>query len=185
MARISLENMRFRAHHGLYEEERLIGNDFILDVYIDTNIQLATVIMEHNVEKVTNTVNYELVYEICRIEMGKPQKLLETVVEEIGYRLKRHFPNMLLLQIKLSKLNPPIGGQVQSAVISEVKRFEKSCPKCNNDMICYKEGKFNDLTCWCMQEGAKDKIHPRTQELLEQQYKDNCLCANCLKAAEG
>lgn len=185
MARISLENMRFRAFHGLYEEERVLGNDFILDVWVDTNIQLATVLIEHDVEKVSNTVNYELIYEICRIEMAKPQKLLETVVEEIIYRLKRHFSNMQMVQVRLRKMNPPIGGQVEFAAISEVKRFEKSCARCGKDMICYRDGSFNDKTCWCEQEGAKDKIHPRTNELIIQQFKDNCLCPKCLKEYEG
>jgi 7,8-dihydroneopterin aldolase/epimerase/oxygenase len=185
MAHISLDNMRFRAHHGLYEEERLIGNDFILDVLIDANIHFAEVIVEHETEKVVNTVNYELVYEICRIEMGKSHQLLESVVELIAYRLKRHFPNMNLVQIKLRKLNPPIGGLVESASITELKQFQKECAKCSNPMICYKEGRYKDGTCWCEQEGAKDRIHPRTQELIEQQYKGNCLCVHCLKAAEG
>ena len=38
---------------------------------------------EHDTEKVVNTINYELVYDICRIEMGKPQLLLETVIKRI------------------------------------------------------------------------------------------------------
>ena len=59
MGRISLENVRFRAYHGLYEEERLIGNDFILDVWIDADIKEATVVTEHDVDKVDKTVNYE------------------------------------------------------------------------------------------------------------------------------
>ena len=185
MARISLENMRFRAHHGLYEEERIIGNDFILDVSVDTDIHYATVVTEHDVEKVVHTVNYELVYQICRIEMNKPQKLLETVIEEIVFHLKRHFPNMLMVQIKLRKLSPPIGGQVESAAIEEAKQFQKSCGKCEMPMICYKEGYYNDKTCWCEQEGVKDRIHPRTAELNFQKYKGNCLCVQCLKDSEG
>ncbi len=184
MARISLENVRFRAHHGLYEEERLIGNDFILDVWIDADIKEATVVTEHDIDKVDKTVNYEIVYEICRFEMAKPQKLLETVVEEMIYRLKQHFTNMEMIQLKLQKLNPPLGGQVGAAVISEVKRFQKSCPKCDKDMICYKENDFDDQTCWCHQ-GAKDKIHPRTAEIIDQRYKDKCLCPKCLKEFEG
>ena len=44
MARISLENVRFRANHGLYEEERILGNDFILDIFINTDIRNATVV---------------------------------------------------------------------------------------------------------------------------------------------
>ena len=83
MARIALENMRFRAHHGMYEEERLIGTNFLLDVYIDAQIFAAAVVREHDTEKVVNTINYELVYDICRIEMGKPQLLLETVIKRI------------------------------------------------------------------------------------------------------
>ena len=51
MARIALENMRFRAHHGLHEEERVIGTDFILDVHIDAQTYAATVIKEHDTEK--------------------------------------------------------------------------------------------------------------------------------------
>ena len=185
MARISLENMRFHAHHGLYEEERLIGNNFILDVWIETNTQLATVIMEHDMEKVINTVNYELVYDICRIEMAKPQKLLETVIEEIIYRLKQHFPNMLTIQMKLRKLNPPLGGLIEFAAVSDMKNFEKLCPRCGKHMICYLDNHFNDHTCWCEQEGAKERIHPRTAQLMEQQYDGNCLCAKCLKELEG
>ena len=184
MGRISLENVRFRAHHGLYEEERLIGNDFILDIWIDADIKEATVTTEHDIDKVDKTVNYELVYEICRFEMAKPQKLLETVVEEMIYRLKNHFSNMEMIQLKLQKLNPRLGGQVGAAVVQEVKRFQKTCPKCEKDMICYKEDKLDDLTCWCHQ-GAKDKIHPRTAEIIAQRYKDKCLCPKCLKEFEG
>ena len=184
MARISLENVRFRANHGLYEEERILGNDFMLDIWIDTDIKNATVVHENDMDKVDKTVNYELVYEICRIEMAKPQKLLETVVEEIIYRLKTHFKNMEMVQLKLRKLNPPLGGQVEFAAISNVKRFEKLCAKCTDPIICYKEDKFNDKTCWCEQ-GAKNNIHPRTLEIIDQKYKDGCLCPKCLKEFEG
>ncbi len=184
MALISLEGMRFRAHHGLYEEERILGNDFILDVFIDTNIEHAQTVLEHDIEKMTNTVNYEIVYDICRFEMGKPQKLLETVIQEIIYKLKRHFTNMLMVTVKLRKANPPLGGQVEYAIVTEIKRFQKECAKCNDPMICYKEGKFNDQTCWCEQ-GAKNNIHPRTIEILAQRYKEPCLCPKCLKEFEG
>ncbi|MBL7815507.1 MAG: dihydroneopterin aldolase [Saprospiraceae bacterium] len=180
MARISLENMRFRANHGLYEEEQKIGNDFMLDISIDTDIQMAAVIQEHDTEKVINTVNYELVYEICRIEMNKPQKLLETVIEEIIYRLKRHFPNIEAIQINLRKLNPPLGGRIAAASIMEVRSFEIQCAKCGSVMICY-----GDSTCWCQQENARDRIHPRSLELINQEFKGSCLCRRCLKSYEG
>ena len=179
MARIALENMRFRAHHGLHEEERLIGTNFTLDVHIDAQTYAAAVIKEHDTEKVVNTVDYALVYDICCIEMGKPQLLLETVIKRITYRLKEHFPNMHAIEIKLSKLNPPLGGIVGSASITDADSFDSTCGKCKSPIICYL-----DDTCWCKQDGVKDRIHPRTAELINQQY-GGCLCARCLKSMEG
>ena len=44
MATIALEGMRFYAYHGYYEEERTLGNEFILDVYVNTEIVLTTLV---------------------------------------------------------------------------------------------------------------------------------------------
>lgn len=179
MAHIALENMRFYAYHGLYEEERKIGNNFILDVTIDADTYAAGVVKEHDTEKVVNTVNYELVYDICRIEMGKPQLLLETVIEKIIYHLKRHIPNLNSVEIKIRKLNPPLGGIIGSASITDSASFERTCGKCKSPITCYK-----DDTCWCKKEGLRDRIHPRTFELWAQQY-GGCLCMRCIKGLEG
>lgn len=179
MARISLENMRFHAHHGLYEEETLIGNNFILDIMIDANTDGASVIQQDNTPKVVNTINYEWVYEVCRTEMSKPQLLLETVIKRIVAGLKTHFPNMHTVQIKIKKLNPPLGGVIESVSITDIENFLIQCGKCKKAMICY-----NDNTCWCKEEGLKNRIHPRTAELIGQQYK-GCLCRACLKSMEG
>jgi 7,8-dihydroneopterin aldolase/epimerase/oxygenase len=179
MAIISLENMRFRAFHGLYEEERIIGNNFILEVVIDADTYGAKVVKEHDTEKVVNTVNYASVYDVCRIEMAKPQLLLETVIQKIFYRLKYNFPNLNSVQIKLSKLNPPLGGIVDSVSITDSISLENSCGKCKSPIPCYR-----DDTCWCKKEGLRDRIHPRSFQLVAQQY-GGCLCARCIKNLEG
>jgi dihydroneopterin aldolase len=184
MALISLENMRFRSFHGLYEEERIIGTDYLLDIWIDTDIKNAGIEREHDMDKVVRTVNYATVYEICQLEMAQPQKLLETVIKNITIALKFHFDNMSELRIRLRKLNPPVGGQLDWAAVLDVMSFRKGCAKCNKEMICYKQGKNPDKTCWC-ENGAKENIHPRTLELLAQRFKGECLCPSCLKEAEG
>ena len=38
---IGLEGMKFFAYHGFYEEERIIGGDYIVDVYIYLNAKKA------------------------------------------------------------------------------------------------------------------------------------------------
>jgi 7,8-dihydroneopterin aldolase/epimerase/oxygenase len=188
MAVISLEGVRFRAQHGFYEEEQLMGNDFELDILIDTDIARARADIDSadNNLKIFNTVNYETVYEICRLEMNEPKKLLEEVVSNILLRLKFQFKNMKAVQIKLKKLNPPLGGQVAFSAVMEARRFETLCSKCKKEQfVCYKEDKKRDGTCWCEQtDSRRSQVHPRTLEMLDAQHK-GCLCEKCLKEFTG
>ena len=132
MAVIALEGMRFFAHHGLYEEEKLMGTHFVLDIEINIDVSFATTVNEHEVDKVIGTINYETVYEICRIEMDTPQKLLETVVKNIMTALKWQFQNIFKLRIKIKKLNPPLGGIVASSSVEVEEAYLKQCGRCGN-----------------------------------------------------
>jgi 7,8-dihydroneopterin aldolase/epimerase/oxygenase len=190
MALISIEGMRFRAFHGLYPEERILGTDFLLDVWVDTDINKASVVVEHDTEKVDNTVNYQTIYDICDIEMRQPQQLLETVVGHILFRLKYQFSKMFEARVRVRKLNPPVGGQVEWSSVFEIKNFRESCGRCGSGMICYKmqggrDGVKRDGTCWCEQpDSHRDTVHPRTLEMLEGQHK-GCMCEKCLREFAG
>ena len=41
MAKVGLEGVKFFAYHGFYEEEQQIGGEYILDVFVETNINSA------------------------------------------------------------------------------------------------------------------------------------------------
>lgn len=134
MAIIALEGMRFYAYHGFYEEEQILGNDFILDAYVNASTGLAAAVDDLYIdpgimkgkeprtgsEKPT-TVNYETIFLICQSEMRKPSKLLEAVVERIASRIARHFNNVEGVAVRLKKLNPPLGGRVGSAWVMASK----------------------------------------------------------------
>ena len=49
--------------------------------------------------------------------MAIPSKLLEHAAGRILAALKDTFPQLLAIELKLSKLNPPFGGDVYSASI--------------------------------------------------------------------
>jgi dihydroneopterin aldolase len=126
MAIIALEGMRFNAPHGYYPEEQVLGNEFILDVLVSTNFLVAAITdelyeeaeeddEEEEMETSPNTVNYETLYLICQMEMRKPTKLLETLVNRIADRISKHFDEVTGLVVRLRKLNPPLGGRVDSA----------------------------------------------------------------------
>jgi len=171
MAIIALEGMKFYAHHGVYEAEQKIGADYIVDVYIGTVIT-----PNGEVEDLEKTINYESVFQLCKMEMSKPRKLLETVVTEIVKRLKGQFPNMMALKVRVRKLHPPLGGPVAAAWVEEDQMFMQTCPRCNKQFINYDPG-----DCW----KRFPNLHPATRETLERQYPGKCLCDACLKFYAG
>lgn len=67
MTRIGLEGMEFFAFHGYYEAERKMGNTYQLDVFVTLKNELK------GTEDIWDTVNYEHIYDICKIDMEKPR----------------------------------------------------------------------------------------------------------------
>ena len=98
MSLIALEGMEFYAYHGVYEEEQIIGNNFVIDVYITTNY--AKAVEEDDIFK---TINYETVYLVVENVMRKKVKLLETLAEYIIFALKHQFNSIQEVNIKITK----------------------------------------------------------------------------------
>lgn len=109
---ILLENIEIYAHHGVMPQETLVGNTFILNLKIKANVSKAT-----ETDNLAETINYAKVYELLEEEMAVSSKLLEHVAGRIIKRLKKEFPRIEEIEIKLSKRNPPIKGQVEYASV--------------------------------------------------------------------
>ena len=111
-ATIGLEDVRFHAPHGFYEEEALMGNEFSLDVAVEANVAAAA-----TGDDLGGTVNYATLYYILQAEMKKPTQLLEALAYRIGQRILNQFDNVTAVRLKLRKLHPPIGGRVRAAFV--------------------------------------------------------------------
>ena len=112
MTTVALEGMKFYAYHGYYEEERKIGTEFILDVYVEVPR------FDSADDNIKDTVNYENIYKICAHHMLKKQyKLLETIAYHIGEEIKGKYEQIASLKVKISKIGPQLGGVVDKAVI--------------------------------------------------------------------
>jgi dihydroneopterin aldolase len=170
MAWIVLEGMRFHAFHGVYDAERILGSDYIVDIYIKTSFARAAA-----ADTVDQTINYETVFQLCRMEMEKPRQLIESVLEGIIARLKHQFNNMFGLRVRVRKVNPPLGGRVAFAWVEDEADFISKCPRCTRRFINY------DDDCWT----RAGNIHPATRETLQRQYDNACLCPECLKLYGG
>ena len=117
IGKISLEGLEFHAFHGVYPHERESGNWFEVDIAVET--QMLEGAIEDDLSK---TVNYETLYQFVKEEMEKPSKLLETVAEQIAVRVLRELTVVIQVELKISKLNPPIGGKCQKASLLVVKK---------------------------------------------------------------
>nr|WP_321233946.1 dihydroneopterin aldolase [uncultured Psychroserpens sp.] len=120
MGIIKVENIRVFAHHGCLKEETKIGSDYRVDLEVEANLKTSS-----KTDKLSDTVDYVLLNKIVKEEMQQPSKLLETVARRI---LKRIFKEDALVKkatVSVSKLNPPIGGDVESVTIKMTERRKK------------------------------------------------------------
>lgn len=166
MGLIAVEGMHFFAYHGFYKEEQKLGNNYIVDVYLKTNLKKAAAS-----DNLQDTINYEKVYEVASQVMSKKTKLLETLAESIANGLTQHFKTIEHLTVRISKLNPPMGGKIDRTYIEIDYDYSKRCSSCGQSMCCT-EG----TDCWCSQE----TVDPAKRKELKEKYQD-CVCRDCLK----
>ena len=109
MAIIAINDMRFYAHHGCFEQERAIGTHFRVDLRFNTDTSCAEVS-----DNIADTVSYLDVYQVVKQEMAQPSNLLEHVARRICDAVLAQFPMVEDVTAIVHKLNPPLGGQMES-----------------------------------------------------------------------
>jgi 7,8-dihydroneopterin aldolase/epimerase/oxygenase len=113
MGIIEIEGMEFYAYHGHYEEERIVGNRFLLDLKIEADCSAAA-----QSDNIKDAVNYQVAYKIIREEMLKKSHLLENIAQRILDALHANMKGIKKATIKVRKMNPPMGGQIKSVSIT-------------------------------------------------------------------
>ncbi len=108
---IHLRRMEFFAYHGCNPEERLIGNYFYVDISVVADLSGAI-----RSDKLEDTVNYQLIYDIVKREMAQPANLLEHLAGRIAVALREEVKQAEQVTVAVAKKNPPLGGKVESAV---------------------------------------------------------------------
>jgi 7,8-dihydroneopterin aldolase/epimerase/oxygenase len=111
--KIALEGLEFHAFHGVYPHERESGNYFTVDISVETDFSAGA-----SADDLGGTVNYETLFQLVKAEMEQPSKLLETVAEKIIRDVLEQLPAVFSVDLKIAKLNPPIGGKCRRAVVS-------------------------------------------------------------------
>lgn len=107
---IFLSNVRLYAYHGVMEQERRVGAWFVVSVAVGYDISQA---ME--TDEVTHTLSYADLLDVLKREMAVPSNLLEHVCGRIVSAIRTTFPQVYSIELKLTKLNPPMGADCDGA----------------------------------------------------------------------
>ena len=107
---IYIKGVRFHAYIGVGDLEREVGNDYIIDLRLQYPIEKAM-----QSDDVEDTLSYAEVFELLKTIMKRPAKLLEYVAGNIVNELTEAFPKIEGIDLKLTKLNPPMGADCDGA----------------------------------------------------------------------
>ncbi len=100
---VALKDLRFFSPIGYYAEERILGNEFFVDVIVSFPFQ------NEASDELRNTLNYEELYAIVRAAMGQERKLLESAAEEILQTARLTFAFAAEIRVAIRKTTPPFG----------------------------------------------------------------------------
>ena len=113
MAIIRIEGMDFFAYHGCFTEESIIGTRFEVDLTVEADTEQA-----ETSDNLHHTVNYLTLFETVKKEMEIRSNLLENVAHRIINAIMQRFPIITFIEVKVSKLNPPLGGKIDRVSVT-------------------------------------------------------------------
>ena len=110
--RISLDKLIFSGYHGLYAEEKKLGNTYIVDVLIDFTAKKSII------DNLDQTIDYVQVYALIKKWMSIPTPLLETLVGNMADDILKEQLLAEKVMVKITKQHLPIAEFEGTASVS-------------------------------------------------------------------
>ncbi|APU68106.1 Dihydroneopterin aldolase [Christiangramia flava JLT2011] len=104
------------SYHGCLDEEGKIGSEYRVDLKIKGDLSRSA-----KTDDLSDTIDYVHLNKIVKEEMAIRSKLLETVAERILVRIMDELLKVQKAKVAVSKINPPIGGNVAMVTVSRSK----------------------------------------------------------------
>ena len=102
--------MRLHAFHGVLEQERRVGNDYVVNVSVDYPPHEAC-----QSDDVRDTVNYAVLADIVKEQMSVPSNLVEYVARRIADAIMTTFPLTEAVTIDIRTVAPPMSADCDGA----------------------------------------------------------------------
>lgn len=113
-SRILIERLEIFAYHGCFEQEKLLGQRFTLDMTLDVDISLSA-----QSDRLEDTVDYGAVVGVAsKAFTARPFNLLEAAARAVAEAVLAAFPAVAGLAITLRKVSPPIPAALGAVGVS-------------------------------------------------------------------
>lgn len=107
-ALIEIEGLRIRAFHGVFPQERLVGNTFEISVSLAYPPALRAVASDD----IADTLNYAEIIDLIKEVMRQPSDLLENVAGRIRDAILGRYSGITSGRISVAKLAPPLAAEI-------------------------------------------------------------------------
>jgi len=104
--------LRLKGYHGVLPQEKVVGNDYIINLSIAVDLSKAI-----ESDNLNDTISYAEVFDIVKKTMQVKCDLIEKVAGNIAKELFKAFENINELKISITKLNPPMGADCSGASV--------------------------------------------------------------------
>jgi dihydroneopterin aldolase len=114
MGIIKIEKMEFYAFHGHYEEEQIVGNRFLVDLVMETNMDKSG-----ESDQLEDAVNYQIAYRLVKEAMKQHKSnLLENIGKRILDAVYKELDGINSTTVTIRKMNPPMGGPINNVSVT-------------------------------------------------------------------
>ena len=107
---IYIKDLRLHAYHGVMEQERTVGNDYVINIAVDYPIDNAG-----TTDDVRDTLNYAELADIIKAEMSVPSNLIEHVAQRIVATIRARYPEAGTIDLDIMKAAPPFSADCLGA----------------------------------------------------------------------
>lgn len=115
-----LRKMQYYGYHGVFEEERKLGQQFYVDLALELNLLEAGLTDDLNL-----TINYAEIHELVKgVVEGTSFKLIEALAERIASELLGTYTMIDAITVGVTKPHPPFDIHFDGVTV-EIYRARK------------------------------------------------------------
>lgn len=113
---VAIDSQRVHARHGMFPQERKVGNMF--EVSVSVWYEVADDTVERVMEDIASTVNYAELAAIVTDVMAHPRSLLESVAVALRKAIIARWPDVCGGSLTIVKVTPPVSAAMRGASVS-------------------------------------------------------------------